>query len=156
MGCGYAWDQQHGLLACRQAEGSDRAQVSAPLFRACQPRHLTGALSAPCQPCAVTSPPTPHPPLCQAATPQPVTVSLCPRQMCPWPFAFQTAPRVAGQRGQKLFGQHRPTLAGEAADVEVVALDTHHLALAGVPTAVALDDGGAAPRGVGVLLIGNC
>lgn len=61
-----------------------------------------------------------------------------------------------GQRGQKPFGQHRPTLAGEAADVEVVALDTHHLALAGVPAAVALDDGGAAPRGVGILLIGNC
>lgn len=51
---------------------------------------------------------------------------------------------------------HRPTLAGEAADVEVVALDTHHLALAGVPTAVALDDGGAAPGRVGVLLVGNC
>lgn len=50
----------------------------------------------------------------------------------------------------------RPTLAGEAADVEVVALDTHHLALAGVPAAVALDDGGATPGGVGVLLVGNC
>ena len=47
-------------------------------------------------------------------------------------------------------------MAGEAADVEVVALDAHHLALAGVPTAVALDDCGTAPRGVGVLLIGNC
>lgn len=47
-------------------------------------------------------------------------------------------------------------MAGEAADVEVIALDTHHLTLAGVPTAVALDDSGAAPRRVGVLLIGNC
>jgi len=47
-------------------------------------------------------------------------------------------------------------LAGEAADVEVIALDAHHLSLAGVPAAVALDDSGAASRGVGVLLIGNC
>lgn len=60
------------------------------------------------------------------------------------------------QPGYQLFTWYCPTLAGEAADVEVIALDTNHLTLAGVPTAVALDDSGAAPRGVGVLLIGNC
>lgn len=38
----------------------------------------------------------------------------------------------------------------------MVALHTHNLALAGVPAAVALDGRGAAPRGVGVLLVGNC
>lgn len=38
----------------------------------------------------------------------------------------------------------------------MVVLHTYHLALAGVPAAVALDDGGATPRGVGALLVGNC
>lgn len=49
-----------------------------------------------------------------------------------------------------------PTLTGEASDVEVVIVDTNHLPFAGVSTSVALDDIGAAPGTVRILLIWNC
>lgn len=49
-----------------------------------------------------------------------------------------------------------PTLTGEASDVEVVIVDTNHFPFAGVSTAVALDDIGAASGIVRILLIRNC
>lgn len=149
---------QHRLVVFKQLEGSDSAQVLAT------PVHSLTALPS-CRGIARTMPawcchlPTctaPHPPLQQAATPGCVTTSRWARRVCPQPSAVWTALGAMGQPGHQLAGWHHPTLAGEAADVEVIALDAHHLSLAGVPAAVALDDGGAAPRGVGVLLIGNC
>lgn len=47
-------------------------------------------------------------------------------------------------------------MTGEASDVEVVIVDTHHLPFAGVSTSVALDDIGTAPGTVRILLIWNC
>lgn len=47
-------------------------------------------------------------------------------------------------------------LTSEASDVEVVVVDADHLPFAGVSTAVALDDIGAAPGIVGTLLVRNC
>lgn len=46
-------------------------------------------------------------------------------------------------------------LAGEASDVKVVVVDTDHFSFAGVSTAVALDDIGAASGIVRILLIRN-
>lgn len=46
-------------------------------------------------------------------------------------------------------------LTGEASDVEVVVVDTNHLPFAGVSASVALDDTGAAPGSVRVLLVRN-
>lgn len=71
-------------------------------------------------------------------------------------LASGPALRSAEQLEQRHQMLQAPTLACEAPDVEVVALDTHHLSFARVPTAVALDDGGATSGAVGVLLIGNC
>lgn len=48
------------------------------------------------------------------------------------------------------------TLTGEASDVEVVIVDSNHFPFAGVSTSVALDDIGAAPGIVRILLIRNC
>lgn len=47
-------------------------------------------------------------------------------------------------------------MAGEASDVKVVVVDTDHFSFAGVSTAVALDDIGAASGIVRILLIRNC
>ena len=47
-------------------------------------------------------------------------------------------------------------MTGEASDVEMVIVDTNHLPFAGVSTSVALDDIGAAPGAVRILLIWNC
>lgn len=47
-------------------------------------------------------------------------------------------------------------MTGEASDVEVVVVDTNHLPFAGVSASVALDDTGAAPGSVRVLLVRNC
>jgi hypothetical protein len=47
-------------------------------------------------------------------------------------------------------------LTGEASDVEVVVVDANHFPFAGVSTPVALDDTGAAPGIVRILLIRNC
>lgn len=49
-----------------------------------------------------------------------------------------------------------PTLTGEALDVEVVIVDANHFPFAGISTSVALDDIGAAPWIVRILLIRNC
>lgn len=117
------------VVTCRLLQGSDIGHPSTG----------SGITQALCLPCATCATP-PHLSVGQ--------VGLSP--------GFCFAPRAVGQPGQHLFGGAGPTLAGEAADVEVVALHTHHLALAGVPTAVALDGRGAAPRGEGVLLVGNC
>lgn len=48
------------------------------------------------------------------------------------------------------------TLAGEASDVEVIALDTHDLSFTGISTTIALDDGRTAPRVVWILLKRYC
>lgn len=48
-----------------------------------------------------------------------------------------------------------PTLTGEASDVEVVVVDSNHFSFTGVSASVALDDIGAAPGIVRILLIRN-
>lgn len=47
-------------------------------------------------------------------------------------------------------------MTGEASDVEMVIVDANHLPFAGVSTSIALDDTGAAPGIVRILLIRNC